>query len=129
MASRWINPPTAFLQVIERDFSKETKRIAGMMLQAVIFQSPVDTGAYRANHRVSVGFEDFAQDIGTVDKAGQQTLRIGIGKIAGMPTYGKLYIQNNLPYAEKLELGSSKQAPVGVYGTSFNAVMQRIKST
>jgi hypothetical protein len=36
MASRWQNPPTAFLKVVEQDFSKETKRIAGMMLQAVI---------------------------------------------------------------------------------------------
>lgn len=128
MASRWQNPPTAFLRVIEQDFSKETKRIAGMMLQAVITQSPVDTGAYRANHRVSVGFEDYAFDIGQVDKAGQQTMQIGIGKIAGMPTFGTLYIQNNLPYAESLEVGSSKQAPTGIYGTSFNAVVQRLNS-
>lgn len=128
MASQWQNPPTAFLRVIEEQLSKETKRIAGMMLQAVIFQSPVDTGAYRANHRVSVGFEDFAQDLGVVDKAGMQTLNIGIGKIAGMPTYGKLYIQNNLPYAEALENGTSKQAPKGVYATSFHAVVQRINS-
>ena len=127
MASRWQTPPTAFLKVVEQDFSKETKRIAGMMLQAIVFQSPVDSGAYRANHRVSVGFEDYAFDIGQVDKAGQQTLQIGIGKIAGMPTFGTLYIQNNLPYSSFLEWGSSKQAPLGVYKTSFNAVIQRLK--
>lgn len=128
MASRWQNPPTLFIRALEEDFSKEVKRIAGMMLQAVITQSPVDTGAYRANHRVSVGFEDFTQDMGDVDKSGMQTLRVGVGKIAGMPTYGTLYIQNNLPYAEALENGHSGQAPAGVYGVSFNAVVQRLNT-
>lgn len=127
MASRWNTPPIAFMRVIEADLSKETKRIVGMMLQAVITQSPVDTGAFRANHRVSIGFEDFGMTA-TTDKSGSQTLQTGLSTAASAPLYGKVFIQNNLPYAEKLELGSSKQAPLGVYATSYNAVIQRLKT-
>lgn len=128
MASRWQNPPTAFLKVIEQDFSKETKRIAGMLLQAVITQSPVKDGIFRGNHRISIGNPDVGYDLATEDEVGGRTLQIGIASIATAPTYGRIFIQNNVPYALKLELGSSKQAEFGVYGVSFNAVVQRLNS-
>lgn len=126
--SGWDTPPTAFLEVLENDVCSKAKQIAIQMLQGVIFQSPVDTGAFRANHRVSINDEDDGFDLGTVDKDGNPTLQAGIAKIAEMSTYGVIYIQNNLPYAEVLENGSSKQAPQGIYTTSFNAVLERIKT-
>ena len=36
-----------------------------------------------------------------------------------------VYIQNNKPYAERLENGWSDQAPQGIYGLTFNFISQK----
>ena len=36
-----------------------------------------------------------------------------------------IYIQNNQPYAERLENGWSDQAPQGIYKTTFTYISQK----
>ena len=54
----WKNKPTDFIKVIESDLVKQQIEIVVEALQGVVMSSPVDTGAFRANHRVSVGSVD-----------------------------------------------------------------------
>lgn len=75
--------------------------------------SPVDTGRYRNAHHISVGAPSYSETGG------------GVELILDIPkhTYPIIYIQNNLPYALRLEHGWSQQAPTGVYGNAFNSAL------
>lgn len=124
--SGWSNKPRRFIKTVESDLAKKRNQIAGDMLQGVIMQSPVDTGAFRANHRVSIDADDLSHDKASADKNGNETLREGLAIIgANSKPYSEVIIQNNLPYAEVIENGRSDQAPHGVYGVTFDAVTEK----
>ena len=76
--------------------------------------SPVDTGQFRANWLASVGQRDGRVFEGP-DPAPAQ---ISVGAIAaytgGKDGFPVINLQNNLPYASKIEDGSSLKAPAGV---------------
>lgn len=82
---------------------------------SIIQKSPVDTGRFRANWILGVNYMPSGTNI-SMDKSGASTIgRIAAeipAKAAG-PTY---ILANNLPYAQRLEDGYSKQAPVGMVG-------------
>lgn len=124
MAKGWSTPPSNFAHIVSDDVGAEMKRTAGAMLQAVILKSPLDKGTFRGNHRVSEGSADNQYDEGIQDKAGSDTLRVGVAAIAKSKPFTILYIQNNLPYGTALENGYSKQATDGVYAPSFHEVIQ-----
>lgn len=83
-------------------------------------------GSYRASHLVSVNDPDMTvtdhQDVN-----GTATIASGNAQISSAPNYCQIYIQTNLPYAEKIETGHSRQAPAGVYALSFHGVSQAYK--
>lgn len=81
---------------------------------AIIAASPVDTGRYRSNHIVSVGTADHRIDVG-------HGISVGVIDYKSLPT---IYIQNNLPYARRLEDGWSRQAPAGVYAIGLQAAQR-----
>lgn len=121
----WNNAPSNFTLQLLSEADDLTKKITGDMLQQVVTRSPVDTGAYRSNHRVNVGNVDTSYDVsdtsnGAISK-GIRTIQAGggIGKI--------VHISNSLPYAVRLENGWSQQAPLGVYALSFRSVVEKYK--
>jgi len=118
----WKNAPNKFSLEVLKEADDLSKRIAGEMLQGVIAQSPVDTGAFRGNHRVSVGSVD-----ATANKSETSNpLQKGIATIQSGGGLGKIvYISNSLPYAERLENGWSQQKPLGVYATTFMNVVNK----
>lgn len=124
MAKGWSIPPSNFAHIVSDDVGTEMKRTAGAMLQAVILKSPLDKGTFRGNHRVSEGSADNQYDENIKDKAGNETLRIGVAAIAKSKPFTILCIQNNLPYGIALENGYSDQATDGVYAPSFHKVIQ-----
>lgn len=100
--------------------SKNTDNVVRKVIlavdQAVVFATPVDTGRARANWQPSIGApitttlpEPSGPNIGTgaAIAAGQQVALQYQGG-AKSPT---VYINNNLPYIQRLNEGSSKQAP------------------
>ncbi|GAI23301.1 unnamed protein product [marine sediment metagenome] len=117
----WSIPPTAFIDQIESDLVKQARIIAMALLGEVIERSPVDTGRFRGNHTVSIGAPVFT-DSPNLDKSGGSTKAAGQAALQGLKPYTVIYLQNNLPYAERLENGHSKQAPNGVYGLAFTSV-------
>lgn len=118
--------PSDFAGTISDAVGKKTRAAALQALAGVIERSPVDTGAFRGNNRVSAGTQDRGYDLEAADKSGAAALSAGSGVIAstrGAP-FTVIYIQNNLPYSEFLERGSSKQAPQGVFAITFNNLVE-----
>lgn len=117
----WSIPPTAFIDQIESDLTKQARIIAMALLGEVVMRSPVDTGRFRDNNIVSIGQPVFAST-DNIDKDGAATISAGQSVLAGLKPFTVIYIQNNLVYAEKLENGHSKKAPNGVFGLAFTGV-------
>tara|TARA_B100000929_G_scaffold168049_1_gene133075 strand:+ start:141 stop:554 length:414 start_codon:yes stop_codon:yes gene_type:complete len=128
----WSKSLSGFARQVERDLTDMQKRVATEALQMVILGSPVDSGAFRGNHRVSVGSPDTSFDESAVasqpPKGGMdnETFNREAAKIAPMHVpFTVIYIQNNLPYAERIEVGSSDQAGEGVYAVAANTLREK----
>lgn len=112
--------PTAFVKVVETDLKDKRNEIAAEALEMVVKASPVDTGAYRGNHRVSVDEDDYGVDLAHTDPSGRSTIDAGLAVIAKADKpFQAVTVQNNIAYGEALESGHSQQAPEGVYRPSY----------
>lgn len=124
----WDKKPSEFMVQVKNDLTDMRREITTAALQGVVMASPVDTGAYRANHRVTVDSVTMEYDIEQTDKTGQQTIASGEAVIATINTaFGTITVQNNLPYAASLEHGHSAQAPAGVYGATFVTLVEKYR--
>jgi len=89
--------------------------IAMDSLRGIVKKSPVDTGRFRGNWIVSKNRMNPAK-VNTADKTGTSSITRGTQTIETFE-YKKdksIIIQNNLPYANRLENGWSRQAPKGM---------------
>ncbi|QZI68673.1 HK97 gp10 family phage protein [Pseudomonas protegens] len=127
MAGGWSTPPGLFANVVEDNIKTRVRVIAMAMLGEIVLRSPVDTGRFRGNNIVSIGSPVYAESA-AFDKNGGGTLASGLSSLNGLEPFTQVFIQNNLPYAQRLEDGHSKQAPAGIYGVSFNGVSQAYSS-
>ena len=127
----WKGKPTDFsLKVIESTEEK-VKKIAADMLQGVIIASPVDTGQFRSNHRVSLNAPDNSTEetngntapIGSMDA---KVMNRGLNILKSAKIGGLIYIQNNLPYAQRLEHGYSEQGK-HIYKLAFIEAVEKNK--
>lgn len=112
--------PTSFSLDVAKSGQDQVKKITMDTVQSLVNLSPVDTGAYRASHIVSIGSGDYGvrgPETNAVQDAAIQAVKIKLGNL--------VYIQNNQPYAERLENGWSDQAPQGIYGLTFNFISQK----
>ncbi|WP_110970871.1 HK97 gp10 family phage protein [Pseudomonas huaxiensis] len=119
----WSTPPSIFAGVVEEALTQRVRVIALAMLNEIVLRSPVDTGRFRGNNIVSVG-SPVRVPAEALDKSGGATIQRGLSALTGLEPYTQVFIQNNLPYAEALERGHSKQAPAGIYEVSFRGVAQ-----
>ncbi|MDC4858271.1 HK97 gp10 family phage protein [Acinetobacter pittii] len=112
--------PTSFSLEVSKEAEDHVKHIVMDTVQSLVNLSPVDTGAYRASHIVSIGSGDYGirgPETNAVQDAAIQAVKIKLGNL--------VYIQNNQPYAERLENGWSDQAPQGIYDLTFNFISQK----
>lgn len=127
MRGSWSVPPSLFADVVEEDLTKRVRTIALAMLQEIVLRSPVDTGRFRNNNIVSIVSPVYASTVET-DASGAGTISRGAAAMSGLEPYTTVFIQSNLPYAQRLEDGHSKQAPPGgIYAASFHGVSQAFK--
>lgn len=120
----WSTPPSLFAGMVEEQLAQRVRVIAMAMLNEIVLKSPVDTGRFRGNNIVSVGAPVYTST-NNVDKSGAETVQRGLSVMSGLEPYTQVFIQNNLPYAQALEDGHSKQAPPkGIYEASFHGVTQ-----
>ena len=98
------------------------KKIAFELFTRIVLKTPVDTGRARANWSVSIGAPSGTISAAT-DKAGGATISAGVQGINGAaPAQQVIWLENNLPYIEALEDGSSLQAPAGMVEGSLQEV-------
>ncbi|HFG6923747.1 HK97 gp10 family phage protein [Acinetobacter baumannii] len=112
--------PTSFSLDVAKAAEDHVKHIVMDTVQSLVNLSPIDTGAYRASHIVSVGSGDYGirgPETNSIQDAVIQAVKIKLGNL--------VYIQNNQPYAERLENGWSDQAPQGIYGLTYNFISQK----
>lgn len=128
------------------EFSKTLEELAGLyekrfgdvirktvldLFAGIIRRSPVDTGTYRASHMIANHEPAPEEGIVKIEKGQAANEVNAIAKGAAWfwaPGMGAIYIFNNLPYAEPLENGHSKQAPEGIYRqamTELQAVLKK----
>lgn len=103
------------------------RKVSLDLFQRIILKSPVDTGRFRGNWQVAIG--RVPQDTLEVeDKNGTATIARTTATALGVKAGDVIYFVNNLPYAERLEYGWSKQAPAGVVNAAlleFDAVVNK----
>ena len=126
MGKGWSFPPSAFADQVDEEVVKRVRTIALALLSEVDQRSPVLSGRFRGNNIVSIGSPVYATSV-DVDPGGNETIRRGMAALSGLEPYTQVFIQNNLPYAERLENGWSDQAPTGIYGLSFIGVSEVYK--
>lgn len=96
------------------DIAEAVAGIGLVMLSGIVRKSPVDTGRFRGNWITSVGGISGAT-FDRVDPSGSVPINEGASDLMAYPnTMPPIYIQNNLPYANRLENGWSRQAPGGM---------------
>lgn len=125
---------------LEADYNLLVRRFTLGLFRRVLRKSPVDTGRFRGNWIISIdtasattkdvsfgetGTHSPAAASGSVNFA----VREETPKVDGFDVSknNRLILQNNLPYAEKLEGGSSKQAPQGILDISIREELQAFK--
>jgi hypothetical protein len=99
--------------------------VANDALVGLVMKAPVDTGRFRSNMSVSISTPDITTLPKTTIKGASQVISEGQNKIYSNKQEVKVYIQNNLPYAMRLENGWSKQAPAGMIAITLNELQHK----
>ncbi len=79
----------------------------------IIKESPVDTGRFRNNWLASSG-RPRRGTLTQTDKSGNRAVARAGRIVESLEAGDTFYLVNNLPYARRLEFGSSTQAPSGM---------------
>lgn len=104
-----------------RNFVEKTKRnnetvmrnVSIKLFSAVIKGSPVDSGRFRMNWQAS-GPSPAAGIRSGMDKTGASAISAMTNYVSKSQNWYEFTLVNNLPYAQRLEYGWSKQAPQGI---------------
>lgn len=91
---------------------------AGRIFQGVVSISPVDTGYFRANWNLSWSVPDLSQ----IDVEGPNPVPIFDLPSSPPFDFAEIHITNNTVYGERLNDGTSPQAPAGILDPVMAAV-------
>jgi hypothetical protein len=81
------------------------------LFSLVILGTPVDTGRLRGNWQTTINSPtDSVRD--KLDKSGSEAIADVAANLGGLMDV--VWFVNNLPYAEAIEMGGSRQAPAGM---------------
>lgn len=80
----------------------------------IMQRTPVDTGRARANWNASVDEADGSVNEAATDSASKQAQGQALAASVQFADGEKFVLANGLPYIERLEAGSSTQAPAGM---------------
>lgn len=120
-----------------KDWTQATLEFAGIpervirgtlfgVASRIIKRSPVDTGRFRNNWQASVNSPATGVTTAT-DKTGNASVQEASALINKFQIGSTFYLTNNLPYANRLEFGWSKQAPSGMVRITVAEIEQRMK--
>lgn len=108
----------AFCEKAKKNPEIVMRQVSVKLFSAIILGSPVDTGRFRNNWFAAFGATPSPE---TTTYAGKQGTA-AIGRMTKVITesrstgggWTEMTLTNNLPYAQRLEYGWSKQAPQGI---------------
>lgn len=103
----------AFVAKAKKNPEIVMRQVSMKLFSAIIKASPVDTGRFRGNWQTT-GVTPATGLIAGVDPTGNKAVNSAATFITNAPGWGTFTLTNNLPYAERLEYGWSKQAPTGM---------------
>lgn len=115
----------AFVEKAKKNPEKVVRAVSLKLFSAIIKSSPVDTGRFRNNWQTT-GQAPATGLIAGVDPTGNKAVNSSATFITNSPAWDAFTLTNNLPYAERLEYGWSKQAPTGVVRVNiarFNSLL------
>ena len=114
-----------FISKTERDADKVFRGTALGMFSRIVTRTPVKTGRLRANWIPSINKQSNRTTKRT-DKSGGLTIT-AINAVTGKGGVGDtLFLSNNLPYAQSIEDGSSKQAPAGMVKITVTELQREV---
>lgn len=110
-----------------------TRRVHAVALsidQNVVISTPVDTGRARGNWIAEVGHDPTQAEPDTKSKDGAASIKRAAEAIEKFDArrHEEIYIANNLPYIEKLDAGSSAQAPANFVEQAISIGIQQVDS-
>ena len=98
---------------VDAAHSDSARGVALELFRSVIMDSPVDTGRFRGNWQASLQ-APATNELERLDLSGGAAIGAMQGVVTGWNGTGVVFMANNLPYAQRLEYGWSKQAPQGM---------------
>lgn len=103
----------AFVAKAKKNPETVMRAVSIKLFSAIIKASPVDTGRFRMNWQTA-GPVPRTGNVAGVDVTGNKTVQAAQTFITNSPVWQEFTLTNNLPYAQRLEYGYSKQAPSGM---------------
>lgn len=116
------NADEVFRKLDERAAKLIAETGAGLY-QTAADATPVRSGRARANWRCSVGRAEYLSDENTNFDSGR-----GQAAFQSVSAGDVLYVTNSVPYIERLENGSSLQAPAGISGRALSVCRVNFES-
>lgn len=106
----------AFCEKAKKNPEIVMRQVSIKLFRAIILASPVDTGRFRNNWFAAAGSTPSPETTTYAGKEGAAAIARMTKVVGESRGYGwtELTLTNNLPYAQRLEYGWSKQAPVGM---------------
>lgn len=115
----------AFVAKAKKNPETVMRSVSLKLFSAIIKASPVDTGRFRGNWQTT-GVTPATGLIAGVDPTGNKAVNSAATFITNATGWDTFTLTNNLPYAERLEYGWSKQAPVGMVRVNIARFQQLI---
>lgn len=103
----------AFCEKAKKNPETVMRAVSIKLFSAIIKASPVDTGRFRMNWQTA-GPAPRTGTVAGVDVTGNKASQSAVTFITNTPVWQEFTLTNNLPYAQRLEYGYSKQAPSGM---------------
>lgn len=111
----------AYAKKAGASLEETTRAVALELFGSIIKDTPVDTGRARGNWQTSIG----ATASGEVDRLGEREALSELVSETGKFVGGQvIYLSNQLPYIQRLELGWSDQAPAGMVRKNIARIQQ-----
>lgn len=114
-----------FVEKAKNNPEKVMRQVSIKLFSAIIKASPVDTGRFRMNWMPSGGTPASGVTDAT-DKSGNIAIGNATGFVLKAADWREFTLTNNLPYAQRLEYGWSKQAPQGMVRANVSRFQQLI---
>lgn len=115
-----------FAEKCNRSLDDTCRAVAIKWFSSTVMSTPVDTGRLRGNWQITL--DSPAQGVtNLLDTSGAQVVANISQQVGGV---GKVnYLVNNLPYAESIEYGHSKQATQGMVRINFIRIKNIIEQS